>query len=329
MIDSLEVFAPLFDELNDAGHGEWVDVLRGQSQRIMDPVKCGHFSKWNSAIGTMPKLTATDSDFCTDAVSVRGVCSDEERGQLKACLAELHPWRKGPFDLFGVFVDTEWRSHLKWSRVQSHLNQVGKNFKGKNVLDVGCGNGYYGWRMIGDGARCVVGLEPYPLYNAQFRAIQQWLPAESNYVLPSNDQVLASRLEFFDYAFSMGVLYHTKNPIGHLESLRRSVKTGGTVVVETLVLDGDDRTILVPEDRYAKMRNVWLLPSPLALERLLRRVGFRDVTIVDVTQTTILEQRSTEWMTFESLADYLSPTDSTKTIEGYPSPLRAIVFATT
>jgi len=323
MIESAEVLVPLFDQLSDEGHGGWVDELRRHAQHIMHPAKSGHLDKWNAAVESMPTLAVEETDFCSDAVTIRGDCSDDDRTLLKACLSEFHPWRKGPFDLFGVLIDTEWRSDLKWSRVRPHLD-----LDGKDVLDVGCGNGYYGWRMLGEGARRVVGLEPYPLYNAQFRAIQQWTSTAANYVIPANDQALVGRLELFDYAFSMGVLYHSKNPIGHLETLRRSLKSNGTMVLETLVVDGDDQTILVPEDRYAKMRNVWLLPSPLALERLLKRVGFKNVETVDVSQTNVQEQRSTAWMTFESLPDFLCPSDSAKTIEGYPSPTRAILIAT-
>nr|WP_169730591.1 DUF1698 domain-containing protein [Carnimonas nigrificans] len=40
------------------------------------------------------------------------------------------------------------------------------------------------------------------------------------------------------------------------------------------------------------------------------------------------EQRSTEWMTFQSLKDFLDPEDQHKTIEGYPAPRRALLVAT-
>ncbi|MEW8068099.1 MAG: DUF1698 domain-containing protein, partial [Candidatus Thiodiazotropha endolucinida] len=43
--------------------------------------------------------------------------------------------------------------------------------------------------------------------------------------------------------------------------------------------------------------------------------------------TTIEEQRATEWMRFESLADYLDPADRSLTIEGYPAPRRAVFVA--
>jgi tRNA (mo5U34)-methyltransferase len=98
-------------------------------------------------------------------------------------------------------------------------------------------------------------------------------------------------------------------------------------VLETLVIDGEGDRVLVPKGRYAKMRNVWFIPSLPLLENWLRRCGFERVTTVDVTRTTFEEQRSTDWMTFESLADFLDPADRDFTIEGYPAPRRAIVTA--
>ena len=60
---------------------------------------------------------------------------------------------------------------------------------------------------------------------------------------------------------------------------------------------------------------------------MLERCGFTDIRVVDSTRTTVEEQRSTDWMTFESLADFLSPTDHTRTVEGHPAPLRAMLLA--
>ena len=148
-----------------------------------------------------------------------------------------------------------------------------------------------------------------------------------NVNLAAKDRILATKQPTFDVTFSMGVLYHCKDPVGHLEALRHTLKPGGSLVLETLVVDGDAERALIPETRYAKMRNVWLIPSVLMLDRLLKRCQFRNVEVVDVTRTTTTEQRRTQWMTFESLADFLDPSDPKLTVEGYPSPKRAICIA--
>jgi len=84
----------------------------------------------------------------------------------------------------------------------------------------------------------------------------------------------------------------------------------------------------MPPGRYAKMRNVWFLPSIAVMTLWLQRCGFTEIACVDVSSTSFEEQRSTEWMRFESLADFLDPNDRSKTAEGHPAPVRAIFTAT-
>lgn len=98
-------------------------------------------------------------------------------------------------------------------------------------------------------------------------------------------------------------------------------------MLETLVIDGPDGATLVPEGRYARMGNVWFLPSCDTLLGWLRKLGFRDEQLLEVAVTTTDEQRATDWMRFHSLANFLDPEDSSKTIEGYPAPKRAVVTA--
>jgi tRNA (mo5U34)-methyltransferase len=75
------------------------------------------------------------------------------------------------------------------------------------------------------------------------------------------------------------------------------------------------------------MRNVWFIPSILTLESWLKKSGFKNIRLVNVTPTTTEEQRKTDWMKFDSLNNFLSTSDSSKTIEGHPAPKRAIVIA--
>ena len=198
---------------------------------------------------------------------------------------------------------------------------------GKRILDVGCGNGYYMWRMLGAGAHSVIGVDPNWLFFCQFQAVQRFLQQEAAWHLPFPFEDLPANLEGFDTVFSMGVFYHRRSPIEHLLALKDCLVKGGELVLETLVIEGDENQVLVPEDRYAQMRNVWFLPSIAALERWLRRAGFSEVRCVDVSITTVQEQRATPWMKFQSLSDYLDPNDHSKTIEGLPAPMRAVIVA--
>ena len=247
----------------------------------------------------------------------------DTRAVIEQCLRGLHPWRKGPFEVFGIPLDTEWRSDWKWGRVKDALDPL----PGRLVLDVGCGNGYYGWRMVGAGADLVLGIDPTLVYVMQYQALQRYIGERGNYVLPLGMEAVPDNLRAFDTVFSMGVLYHRRSPMDHLLALRQTLRPGGQLVLETLVIDGPAGQVLVPEGRYAKMRNVWFLPSPGTLEQWLRRCRFTDVQTVDVAVTRVEEQHSTPWMQFESLPDFLDPNDHAFTIEGLPAPRRAVLVA--
>lgn len=281
----------------------------------------GDLERWLAAVDRLPPLQASAVEL-GERFNLEGACDEDTRAQLTLALQGLIPWRKGPFHLFGVHIDTEWRSDWKWQRVSPHIDLVGKR-----VLDVGCGNGYYQWRMLGAGARSVVGVDPNWLFFCQFLAMKRYLSDLPAWHLPFALEDLPEKLEGFDTVFSMGVLYHRRSPIDHLLALKDCLRRGGELVLETLVVEGDVNTVLVPEDRYAQMRNVWFLPSVPALELWLRRAGFTDVRSVDISRTSVEEQRATQWMRYQSLPDFLDPQDHSRTVEGLPAPLRATLVA--
>ena len=305
--------SPLARRLAGTPLAAWANTLQAQLDVKMEKGH-GDLERWQSALDALPDVKPTEIDLL-NGLTLDTDCDDATRTQMRQALMGLSPWRKGPFDLFGVHVDTEWHSDWKWSRVAPHIN-----LKHKRILDVGCGNGYYMWRMLGAGAHSVIGVDPNWLFFCQFQAVQRFLQQEAAWHLPFPFEDLPPNLEGFDTVFSMGVFYHRRSPIEHLLALKDCLVKGGELVLETLVIEGDVNQVLVPEDRYAQMRNVWFLPSIPALERWLRRAGFSDVRCVDVSTTTVEEQRATEWMKFQSLSDYLDPNDPGKTVEGLPAP---------
>jgi len=285
----------------------------------------GRRAAWEAALAALPPLVVHLADFTRRAVRLRSEAWSEAaaRAALTESLMALHPWRKGPFDLFGVEVDAEWRSDLKWARLEPHIAPLAD----RRVLDVGCGNGYYAWRMLGAGARCVLGLDPGVLPLMQFRAVRRYLPHAPVVLLPLPSAALDRPLACFDTVFSMGVLYHRRDPLAHLAELRRALTADGELVLETLVVDRAAAEALEPAGRYARMRNVWQVPSPALVNEWLSAAGFDEVRVVDVTPTSVAEQRQTPWMRFESLSDCLAADDATRTVEGHPAPLRAIFLA--
>lgn len=316
----------LFDDLTDRGLAAWRELLENQLHQRFDLSPHGDIARWLSALETLPAVDTLPPALDQSAVALHSheKLSEETRQQLESGLRGLMPWRKGPFDFFGTGIDTEWRSDWKWDRVLPHLS----NPAGRQILDVGCGSGYHLWRMLGEGASRVVGVDPGLLFLFQFLAVKRYVsPSPRADILPIRLEDLPTKLEAFDTTFSMGVLYHRRSPLDHLLELKDTLKPGGELVLETLVVDGPEGYSLMPEDRYGRMRNVWFLPSCDTLLRWLDRTGFRNGRVVDVSVTTTEEQRQTDWMRFQSLADFLHPDDPGKTIEGYPGPKRATLIA--
>ena len=302
----------------------WLNVL---PQQLSDwqSSEHGDFERWINALKKIP----TDRPDQIDIINQVNVANNTpismgEQKKLENLLKAFHPWRKGPYNLHGIHIDTEWRSDWKWDRVLPHISPL----KHRTILDVGCGNGYHMWRMLGEGAKLCVGIDPSHLFLIQFEAIRRLLGNDQRaHLVPLGIEQLPE-LNAFDTVFSMGVLYHRRSPLDHLLQLKNQLVSGGELVLETLVIEGDENAVLVPVDRYAQMRNVYFFPSARALKRWLEQVGFEGVRIVDENVTTIGEQRTTEWMTHNSLPDYLDPNDPSKTVEGHPAPRRAILVAT-
>lgn len=279
----------------------------------------GHFDDWLAVVEGLPG-GAGQGDFARRVVTVDGEMGDDARAALTSGLKALMPWRKGPFALYGVAVDSEWRSDMKFAR----LLDMGLDFSGRHVLDVGSGNGYFLYRMLGEGAKLAVGVDPSWHCFAQYLAVAKMAGETGAVYLPTTLDALP--LHGFDIALSMGVLYHRREPLLHLAQLRDTLRPGGTLLLETLVVDGDGQTVLMPRERYAGMRNVWFLPSVEALCGWLARLGFVDMAAGPVVATTAQEQRATAWMDRQSLSDFMQA-DFTRTIEGLPPPQRVMIRA--
>lgn len=302
---------------------EWLNMLPEQFISGLAPERYGDLPRWRTALASLPSLPAGTVQLNTPRVGLSGYAPDTTLQALETALMGLHPWRKGPFELFGLHIDTEWRSDWKWNRLTGALGPL----DGQRVLDVGCGNGYHCWRLLGAGAAEVIGIDPTPLFILQFKALQHYLQQPGIHVLPMALESMPEQLPAFDTVLSMGVLYHRRDPLAHLDSLKHKLVPGGQLVLETLVIEGDDQALLVPDGRYARMGNVWQLPSAGLVRNWLADIGFAEPRIIDVGVTSLEEQRRTAWMTFHSLEQFLNPADHSLTAEGLPAPRRALLVA--
>jgi tRNA (mo5U34)-methyltransferase len=302
----------------------WLEVLPAQLANWQKQNIDSRFNQWLNSIKHLPSISPYQIDLLHSVTAkLKDPLSTGEQQRITQLLKNMMPWRKGPFHLYGIDIDTEWRSDWKWERLINHIDCL----EDKIVLDVGCNSGYHLWRMIGAGAKLAVGIDPMALYLCQFEAIRKLLGNDQRaHLLPLGIEHLP-KLNAFDTVFSMGVLYHRRSPLDHLFQLKDQLVEGGQLVLETLVIDGELYQALMPSDRYAQMRNVYFIPSTPTMINWLKKCGFSDVKMVDISLTNFDEQRKTEWMTSDSLADFIDPDDSTKTIEGYPAPIRAVFIA--
>lgn len=315
-------FRPFYQQIAASNLSAWLETLPLQLKQ-WEKTTHADYAKWAKAIDFLPEIKARiNLKNKVEAVSDTPLTSGEIQ-RIIYHLKQLMPWRKGPYHLHGIHIDTEWRSDFKWERVLPHLAPL----KDRTVLDVGCGSGYHMWRMVGEGAKTVVGIDPTELFLCQFEAVRKLLGNDrrANLIPLGIEQM--QPLGAFDTVFSMGVLYHRKSPLDHLSQLKAQLVKGGELVLETLIVDGGINEVLVPVGRYAKMKNVYFIPSVPALSNWLEKIGFKNVRCVDQAPTTVEEQRKTDWLENESLADFLNPDDRTQTIEGLPAPQRAVILA--
>lgn len=318
-------YKQLLNTLKENGMEQWSSLLGAQLFEYFSKLNHGDYPRWKFALDVLPDIDDVSFDLNADSITIGSAseCSTDQQAFIRKQLKQFIPWRKGPFKLFDIDIDTEWRSNWKWDRLKDKI----KPLEGRIVLDIGCGNGYYGWRMLGEKAKHVVGMDPTLLFLMQFLAVKEYMPNANIDVVPLGIQSLQNTPLNFDTVFSMGVIYHRRDPVEHMHQLMACLKSGGELVLETLIVEADKAIALKPEDRYAKMNNVWAIPSQKLLVEWAEQAGFVNARIIDVTTTTTEEQRKTDWMRFESLSDFLDEEDNSRTIEGYPAPIRAILLA--
>jgi tRNA (mo5U34)-methyltransferase len=283
---------------------------------------------WEQTVNDINKIVVNKSQWNLENNSEVSIISELSSQShylaVENLFMNLRPWRKGPWEINNTFIDAEWRSELKWNRLSKNLPDL----RNKIVLDVGCNNGYYMYRAKSCGAKAVLGIDPNDRFGLQFLLTKKLSGEPSLFFeyLGVEDVLLFNPI--FDLVFCLGVIYHRKDPLGMIAQLKSITKPGGHVVLESITLPGGKDEVKYIHDRYCQMRNVYFLPSSEVLADWMRRCGFKDVKIIDISSTTTEEQRKTTFGHFDSLSEFLDPIDISKTVEGYPSPQRTTVIGT-
>ena len=247
--------------------------------------------------------------------------SQENLKKIEACARLMLPWRKGPFKIDSLFIDTEWQSFIKYSIIEPHFN-----LENRVVGDIGCNNGYYMFRMLTQKPKKIIGFDPSPLMFMQFEFINKFVKSDIVFELLGIEHA-----EFyehkFDTLFCLGVLYHRSDPIGSLKSLFKSLNSGGELILDTFMIDGEEDICLTPKERYSKIPNIYFIPTLNALKNWCYRAGFKKVELLAIKKTDLEEQRKTEWINSQSLNDFLDPNNPKLTVEGYQAPKRLYIKA--
>jgi tRNA (mo5U34)-methyltransferase len=314
---------PYLDQL-PSEHLEAIMALRQQQAHLFGSDKKGVL-RFRNSLAKVSHIRARFLDLSGDVVRIGQAeeLDPAEQEKVMACLRSFMPWRKGPFDVFGIEIDAEWRSERKWNRVLPVLPDLAD----KMIADVGCNNGYYMFRMAGHRPRLVVGFEPYLQHYFAFKTLNAFAGLDQLVIEPLGVEHIALFAACFDVIFLMGILYHRISPVEVLRDVKTALRPGGTLIVESQGIPGDAPTALFPEKTYGKVPGTYFVPTASCLANWLKRAGFSEVELFCSHPMSNLEQRRTEWMVFESFDDFIDPNDPALTVEGYPAPLRFYVKA--
>jgi len=295
-----------------------LDVLRQERRKWLT---WKNIKPYQEAIGALPEYpnVAVSLGDIVD-IQIAGL-SEEEAIQIKESALLMKPWRKGPFRINDLFIDSEWQSQIKYNLLEPHFN-----LQDKIVGDIGCNNGYYLFRMLSQKPKKLIGFDPSAIYYSQFMFLDHFIKSDIVYELLGVEHVEYYEHKF-DTLFCLGVLYHRSDPVAMLKSLFKGLNKGGELILDTFMIDGEGEMCLTPRDRYSKIPNIYFVPTVSALKNWCLRAGFESVEVLEIMKTDLNEQRKTEWIDTQSLEDFLDPNDPEKTVEGYPAPKRVYIKA--
>jgi tRNA (mo5U34)-methyltransferase len=281
------------------------------------------FLRYRTPFQYLSQFKAAHIDCSGDTVTIgrQEEVSAAEQKAIRNELKNFMPWRKGPFSVFGIDIDAEWRSERKWQRIVPHLPDL----KGKIIADIGCNNGYYMFRMAASEPRLVLGLEPSVQHYYCFKSLNSMAGLEYLDI----DLLGVEHIHYFgscfDLVFLLGIIYHRPSPIETLRHIFTALQPGGTLILESQAIPGSEPIALFPDKTYAKVPGTYFVPTGSCLCNWMKKAGFKNISFFHSHPMSSREQRRTDWMQFESYEDFIDKNNPGKTVEGYPAPHRVFL----
>lgn len=290
---------------------KWINQKKKGFLRYREP--CDFLSSFKA------EYINCNSDIVT--IGTADEIEQEDRVLIKDKLRAFMPWRKGPLSVFGIDIDAEWRSERKWQRVLPALPDL----QGKIIADIGCNNGYYMFRMAPYEPELVLGFEPSMQHYYCFQSLNNMAGLTNLHIDLLGVEHISLFPSTFDVIFLMGIIYHRVSPVEALKDIFTALKPGGTLILESQAIPGDEPIALFPEKTYAKVPGTYFVPTGRCLQNWMQRAGMQSVELFCSHTMSETEQRRTEWMEFESYNDFIDPLNRSLTIEGYPAPCRVFL----
>jgi tRNA (mo5U34)-methyltransferase len=136
--------------------------------------------------------------------------------------------------------------------VLQNLNALGlpKDAKSLRVLDIGCRDGYFSFEMERRGAE-VIGVDYALSDTTGFDVAAKILDSKVPYMVDNVYTLEPEKYGLFDIVLFLGVIYHLRNPLLALDQIRKMIKPGGLLFVESaLTTDNSLKNLEIPVWRF-------------------------------------------------------------------------------
>ena len=255
---------------------EKIESVHLERQHWVSQQKKG-FLRYRLPCEQLSTFRAETVNCASRAVTIGNIseATAKQREQIRDQLRAFMPWRKGPFSIFGIEVDAEWQSDRKWQRLEKFLPDM----NGAVIADIGCSNGYYMFRMTPMNPRFVIGFEPSVQHYYCFKALNSMAGFDNLDIDLLGVEHIGLFPESFDVIFLMGVIYHRSSPVDALKDICAALKPGGTLILESQAIPGEDPVALFPEKTYAKVPGTYFVPTGACLKHWMLRSGFDPVEL--------------------------------------------------